>query len=56
MWNDPVFRSLGEKYYRQAKDPESRIEHYDDIYRGKGDIDYDQFPENWSFSVPKTDG
>ncbi|KAJ5133330.1 glutathione S transferase [Penicillium atrosanguineum] len=53
MWNDPAFRSLSEKYYLQAKDPETRIEHYDDIYRGKGDIHYDHFPEDWTFHVAK---
>ncbi|KAJ5758477.1 glutathione S transferase [Penicillium odoratum] len=51
MWNDPAFRSLTAKYYLQAKDPETRIEHYDDIYRGSEDIHYDQFPEDWTFSA-----
>ncbi|KAJ5618902.1 glutathione S transferase [Penicillium lagena] len=52
MWNDPVFRALGERYYQQAKDPESRVEHYDDIFRNRGDVQYSQFPEDWRFSVP----
>jgi hypothetical protein len=52
MWNDPVFKGLTHRYYEQAKDPETRIEHYDDIFRGRDDIHYDQFPEDWTFSVP----
>jgi hypothetical protein len=52
MWNDPAFRALSKKYHLQAKDPETRIEHYDDIFRGREDITYDQFPEDWKFSVP----
>jgi hypothetical protein len=53
MWNDPAFRSLSAKYYMQAKDPETRIEHYDDIYRGEEGIYYDQFPEDWTFCPPQ---
>lgn len=52
MWNDPVFKRLTHRYYEQAKDPETRIEHYDDIFRGRDDIQYGQFPEDWTFSVP----
>jgi len=52
MWNDPVFLALSERYYQQAKDPETRIEHYDDIFRDRDDVQYGQFPEDWKFSVP----
>jgi hypothetical protein len=52
MWNDPVFQALSERYYQQAKDPETRIEHYDDIFRDRDDVQYGQFPEDWKFSVP----
>jgi hypothetical protein len=51
MWCDPVFRALGDRYYGQAKDPESQIEHYDDIFRGREDIQYSLFPQEWTFSV-----
>lgn len=51
MWNDPVFRALGEKYYRQAQDPESRIEKYDNIFKDRNDIQCDRFPGDWEFSV-----
>ncbi|KAJ5833838.1 glutathione S transferase [Penicillium riverlandense] len=51
MWNDPVFQALGERYYQQAKDPETRVAHYDDIFRNRSDVQYSQFPEDWRFSV-----
>lgn len=52
IWNDPVFKGLAHRYHEQAKDPETRIEHYDDIFRGHDDIQYSQFPEDWKFSYP----
>lgn len=51
MWNDPVFTGLARRYYEQAKDPETRIEHYDDIYRDRDDVHYGLFPEDWKFSA-----
>ncbi|KAJ5762310.1 uncharacterized protein N7511_005692 [Penicillium nucicola] len=51
MWNDPVFRALGDRYYGQAKDPQSQIAHYDDIFSGREDIQYSVFPQDWTFSV-----
>lgn len=52
MWNDPVFRDLGKAYHQQAQDPETCIDKYDDIFRDRHDVQYDQFPEAWEFSVP----
>lgn len=49
VWNDPVFKGLAQRYHEQAKDPETRIEHYDDIFRGQDDVQYSLFPENWKF-------
>ncbi|KAJ5557081.1 glutathione S transferase [Penicillium frequentans] len=49
MWNDPVFKALGAKYYQQAEDPETLIAHYDDIYRGRDDVQYSMFPQDWEF-------
>ncbi|KAJ5976211.1 glutathione S transferase [Penicillium waksmanii] len=51
MWNDPVFRGLADKYYEQSEDPETVLAHYDDIYRGQQDIQYSQFPRDWTFSA-----
>ncbi|KAJ5152218.1 glutathione S transferase [Penicillium capsulatum] len=49
MWNDPVFQTLARRYYAQAQDPETRIEHYDDIFRERDDVQYGVFPEDWRF-------
>ncbi|KAL2785399.1 hypothetical protein BJX66DRAFT_315006 [Aspergillus keveii] len=49
MWNDPSIRKLIHNYYTQAKDPKTRIEHYDDIFRGRDDIQFGTFPEDWTF-------
>ncbi|GES66219.1 pyridoxine [Aspergillus terreus] len=43
MWNDPAMRRLSSSYYRQAERPESRIAHYDDIFRGHEDIQLTTF-------------
>lgn len=51
MWNDPVFKGLARRYFEQAKDPETRIAHYDDIFHGQEDIQYSQFPEEWILGV-----
>lgn len=51
MWNDPVFRALGEKYYQQAQDPETLTEKYEDIFRNRDDVQYGQIPRDWEFSV-----
>ncbi|CAI7606053.1 unnamed protein product [Penicillium bialowiezense] len=51
MWSDPVFKRLGDRYFRQAEDPETCIAHYDDIYRGVDGVQYGLFPEDWVFSV-----
>jgi hypothetical protein len=51
MWNDPVFKTLSDKYFRQAEDPETCIEHYDDIFRDKSDVQYSLFSKDWVFSA-----
>lgn len=53
MWNDPVFKGLADKYYEQAEDPETTMAHYDDIFGGEKDIQYDHFPRDWTFSVSR---
>lgn len=52
MWNDPVFKQLSRRYHEQARDPETCIPHYDDIFRGRDDIQYSTFAEDWTFTVP----
>ncbi|KAF7590970.1 hypothetical protein BBP40_002164 [Aspergillus hancockii] len=52
MWNDPAIVRLGHNYYRQAELPQSRIEHYENIFRDRDDIQYGRFPEDWKFTIP----
>ncbi|KAJ5779408.1 hypothetical protein N7457_007128 [Penicillium paradoxum] len=52
MWKDPAFKALGDKYYAQAEDPESRIAKYDDFFCGRDDVQGGLFPRDWSFSAP----
>lgn len=51
MWNDPVFRELGKRYYQQADNPDSRTEKYDDVFRDRDDVQYGLFSEDWEFSA-----
>jgi hypothetical protein len=51
VWNDPVFKALGDRYYAQAEDPQTCIPHYDDIFRDRDDVQYGLFPRDWTFSV-----
>ncbi|EAW11533.1 glutathione S-transferase [Aspergillus clavatus NRRL 1] len=52
MWSDPALQKLVHSYYRQAELPESHIEHYENIFRDRDDIQYGRFPEDWTFSIP----
>lgn len=52
MWNDPAMQKLAHKYYRQAELPETHMEHYENIFRDREDIQYGRFPEDWKFTVP----
>ncbi|KAJ5823256.1 hypothetical protein N7447_005596 [Penicillium robsamsonii] len=51
MWSDPVFKALADGYYAQAEDPQSRVAHYDDIFRDRDDVQYGLFPKDWTFSI-----
>lgn len=46
-------QKLGQSYYRQAEQPETRVPHYDNIYQGRDDsIVFEQIPEDWKFEWP----
>lgn len=49
MWRDPAIKTLAKDYFRQAKDPETTVEKYDDKFKGNLDIQYDMFEEDWEF-------
>jgi glutathione S-transferase len=49
MWSDPVMRAQADEYFQQAEDPETVIDHYDDVYRGRQDIQCGTFERDWTF-------
>lgn len=49
MWADPTLKGLGRDYFRQAEREETRIEMYDDVFRGVEGIKYGRFGEEWEF-------
>ncbi|KAI0007098.1 hypothetical protein F4779DRAFT_619980 [Xylariaceae sp. FL0662B] len=53
MWNDPVMKAQGREYFRQAQDPLTKVEKYEDIFRGNPNVKYSQFTEDWTFETPK---
>ena len=50
MWSDPVFKRLGNEYFRQAEMAETRVK-YDDIFKGNEDVKYGKFSEEWEFQL-----
>jgi hypothetical protein len=53
MWNDPVMQAQAEDYFLQAEDPETVIEHYEDIFKGREDIQCGRFEKGWTFKAQK---
>ncbi|KAI1473077.1 uncharacterized protein F4812DRAFT_38210 [Daldinia caldariorum] len=54
MWNDPVMKSQAREYFRQAENPLSRIEKYEDIFKGNSGVEYSQFTKDWEFDWQKS--
>jgi hypothetical protein len=52
MWNDPVIKEVARDYFRQAEREETRIEKYEDIFKGNSKIQVGRFEEDWEFEVP----
>lgn len=52
MWKNPSLRAMGKDYFAQAEDPATKVDHYDDIFRGNPDVKYGFFSENWEFERP----
>jgi hypothetical protein len=52
MWSDAKMREIASDYFRQAADPKTRIEKYDDIFAGNPEIEYGKFEEDWQFELP----
>ncbi|KAL2860746.1 glutathione S-transferase [Aspergillus lucknowensis] len=51
MWNDPKLQKLVHWYYRQAENPETRIEKYENIFASEA-MQASTFPEDWVFTAP----
>jgi len=49
MWNDPVMKKFMEDALKQAEDPESVVEKYDDVFKGNSDIKFGKVAEDWEF-------
>lgn len=49
MWSDPNLKELSRDYFRQAEMPETRIEKYDNKYKGNPDIVFGTFDKDWEF-------
>ncbi|OAX84243.1 hypothetical protein ACJ72_01383 [Emergomyces africanus] len=54
MWNDDSIKIVISDYFRQAKNPESFVSKYENIFRDRHpDIVYGSFTEDWEFVEPK---
>jgi hypothetical protein len=51
MWSDRTIKLVIKDYFKQAEDPETIIEKYDDIFKGNPDVQYDRFEEDWEFTA-----
>ena len=51
MWGDPFFKALAKDYFRQAEDPETTVEKYDDKFKGNPEIQYGRFDGDWEFTT-----
>ncbi|TGJ76151.1 hypothetical protein E0Z10_g10916 [Xylaria hypoxylon] len=50
MWNDPVMKAQAREYFQQARDPQSRIAHYDDVFKDSPGVTFGTFAEDWVFN------
>jgi len=55
MWSDPTIKAIGKDIFRQAKNPDTLVPHYEDLYKGNDDIKFGQFEEDWEFTVKETE-
>ncbi|KAI1126247.1 putative glutathione S transferase [Nemania abortiva] len=52
MWKDPVMKAQGSEYFRQERDPLTKMALYDDVFRDKPGVTAGKFAEDWSFDGP----
>ncbi|KAI1406777.1 hypothetical protein F5Y13DRAFT_176394 [Hypoxylon sp. FL1857] len=53
MWNDPVMKNQAQEYFRQAQNPLTIVEKYENIFKDNPDVQYSQFTEDWTFDISK---
>jgi hypothetical protein len=51
MWSDTKIKEQSVRLIRQAERPETAYPLYDDIFKGNPDVKYEQFTEDWEFTV-----
>ncbi|KAI0101038.1 putative glutathione S transferase [Nemania sp. FL0031] len=49
MWNHPVMKAQGNEYFKQERDPLTKMALYDDVFSGKPDVTAGKFAEDWRF-------
>ncbi|KAI1436270.1 putative glutathione S transferase [Xylaria sp. CBS 124048] len=49
MWSHPTIKAQAKEYFRQARDPQTLMAAYDDVYKGHANVTYDNSPEGWVF-------
>ncbi|KAI1161720.1 putative glutathione S transferase [Nemania serpens] len=49
MWNHPVMKAQGRDYFRQERNPETLMAHYDSVFSDKPDVTRGKFAEDWVF-------
>lgn len=49
MWSHPVMKAQAGGYFEQAKDAATRVDKFDDIFKGNPSVHCDCFEEEWSF-------
>ena len=49
MWNEPALKTLVKDYFRQAERPETKIQKYDDTFKGYPGVVIGTFDEDWEF-------
>lgn len=49
MWSDPILKEVCRDYFRQAERPETRIEKYDNTFKGNPEVVAGKFEQDWEF-------
>ncbi|KAI1091122.1 putative glutathione S transferase [Rostrohypoxylon terebratum] len=50
VWNDPIIKKHSHDFFKQAQNPLTIVEKYENIFRENPEIEYSQFSEDWTFN------